>query len=131
MVVSESRSLRYPSRKRIVGRHSNILLRIAHLLDLYATVGCHPTRSADFDKFNGGPDAYLKQLDKTIANHLKGPGRVVAVGECALGEDAVNNSYLLAKDKYTTDYDRLHFANKETQKRHFSACMFCGKTLTG
>ena len=51
----------------------------------YATVGCHPTRSGQFDKFKGGPSAYLDALDKLIEEHLRGKGRVVAVGECGLG----------------------------------------------
>lgn len=53
--------------------------------DLYATVGCHPTRSAEFDKFSTGPDGYLSALDQVIATNLEGKGRVVAVGECGLG----------------------------------------------
>ena len=51
----------------------------------YATIGCHPTRSSQFDKFNGGPSAYLDALDALIGEHLLGEGRVVAVGECGLG----------------------------------------------
>jgi TatD DNase family protein len=51
----------------------------------YATVGCHPTRSGQFDTFNGGPEAYLQALDQLISQNLTGVGRVVAVGECGLG----------------------------------------------
>lgn len=54
--------------------------------DLYATVGCHPTRSSEFDKFQGGPEAYLNALDKLIESNLNGKGRVVAIGECGLGD---------------------------------------------
>lgn len=54
---------------------------------LYATVGCHPTRSAEFDKYRGGPDAYLQDLDKLIERNIEGKGRVVAIGECGLGMD--------------------------------------------
>lgn len=53
---------------------------------MFATVGCHPTRSQDFDKFEDGPEAYLRALDNTITKHKTGKGRVVAVGECGLGE---------------------------------------------
>ena len=58
---------------------------IDHITGFYATIGCHPTRSGQFDKFKGGPSAYLDALDKLIEKHLRGKGRVVAVGECGLG----------------------------------------------
>jgi hypothetical protein len=58
---------------------------IGHATGFYATIGCHPTRSGQFDKFKGGPSAYLDALDKLIEKHLQGKGRVVAVGECGLG----------------------------------------------
>lgn len=58
---------------------------IVPVIDFYATIGCHPTRSAQFDKFKGGPSAYLEALDALIKAHLQGKGRVVAVGECGLG----------------------------------------------
>jgi Tat protein secretion system quality control protein TatD with DNase activity len=57
----------------------------AHAAGFYATIGCHPTRSGQFDKFKGGPSAYLGALDALIEKHLRGKGRVVAVGECGLG----------------------------------------------
>lgn len=60
-------------------------LELAKQLGYYATIGCHPTRSAQFDKFRGGPEAYLAALDTLIAENLEGKGRVVAVGECGLG----------------------------------------------
>ena len=60
-------------------------LELAKQHGFYATVGCHPTRSAQFDQFRGGPEAYLQQLDQVIATNLEGKGRVVAVGECGLG----------------------------------------------
>lgn len=58
---------------------------IGRATGFYATIGCHPTRSGQFDKFKGGPSAYLDALDKLIEKHLRGKGRVVAVGECGLG----------------------------------------------
>ncbi|KAI0689875.1 Mg-dependent DNase [Cytidiella melzeri] len=76
-------------------------LALASQHNLYATVGCHPTRSAEFDKFKGGPEAYLASLDKLVEANLTGKGRVVAIGECGL------------------DYDRTHFAPEEVQKRNF------------
>ena len=61
-------------------------LELAKQHGFYATVGCHPTRSSEFDKFEGGPEAYLAELDKVIAANLVGKGRVVAIGECGLGK---------------------------------------------
>jgi TatD DNase family protein len=61
--------------------------RASLALGLYATVGCHPTRSTQFDQYRGGPEVYLQDLDKLIENNLEGKGRVVAVGECGLGGD--------------------------------------------
>lgn len=58
---------------------------IGCIIGFYATIGCHPTRSGQFDVFKGGPSAYLDALDKLIEEHLRGRGRVVAVGECGLG----------------------------------------------
>ena len=52
---------------------------------LHATVGCHPTRSAEFDKYKGGPGGYLEALDDMLAKNSKGKGPAVAVGECGLG----------------------------------------------
>ncbi|KAH7106778.1 Mg-dependent DNase [Auriculariales sp. MPI-PUGE-AT-0066] len=80
---------------------SRTAVRLAKETGFYTTIGCHPTRSSEFDKYKAGPAAYLDELDKLIAANLQGKGRVVAVGECGL------------------DYDRLHFANEETQKKHF------------
>lgn len=54
-------------------------------LGLYATVGCHPTRSSEFDKNPDGPEKYLEALDTLIGENLTGIGRVVAIGECGLG----------------------------------------------
>lgn len=67
-------------------------------LDLYATVGCHPTRSKEFEK---DPSGYLQALDELVGANLNGPGRVVAIGECGL------------------DYDRTHFASPAIQQKHF------------
>lgn len=60
-------------------------VQLAQQHGLYATVGCHPTRSTEFDKFKGGPDAYLSGLEALISKHRGGKGRVVAIGECGLG----------------------------------------------
>ncbi|KAI1789799.1 Mg-dependent DNase [Ganoderma leucocontextum] len=84
-------------------------LELASQLGFYATVGCHPTRSSQFDQFRGGPVAYLEELDKLIVGNLAGKGRVVAVGECGL------------------DYDRTHFASGEDQRRHFRSQLALAK----
>lgn len=67
---------------------SLIFLSEALWLGLFATVGCHPTRSSQFDSFKGGPAAYLERLDQLIGSHLTGRGRCVAVGECGLGKNS-------------------------------------------
>ncbi|KAE9408269.1 Mg-dependent DNase [Gymnopus androsaceus JB14] len=84
-------------------------LNLAKENNLYATIGCHPTRSSEFEKFQGGPEAYLKELDKLVASNLQGKGRVVAIGECGL------------------DYDRTHFATPEVQKKHFRSQLYLAK----
>ncbi|CAE6542159.1 unnamed protein product [Rhizoctonia solani] len=88
---------------------SSEALELASQFGYYATVGCHPTRSSQFDSFKGGPAAYLDRLDQLIASHLTGKGRCVAVGECGL------------------DYDRLHFSPVHTQQTHFRSQLSLAK----
>ncbi|KAF8213223.1 Mg-dependent DNase [Mycena galopus ATCC 62051] len=90
-------------------QESREALHLSQELGFFATVGCHPTRSAEFDKFKGGPDAYLLALDRLVASNLQGKGRAVAIGECGL------------------DYDRLHFATPEVQQRHFRSQLSLAK----
>lgn len=95
-------------------------LNLAKQHGLYATVGCHPTRSEQFDQFKGGPDAYLEELDKLIEENLKGKGRVVAVGECGLGKNyTVTTMQNPACSSSSSDYDRTHFASPDIQQKYF------------
>lgn len=85
---------------------SKLALDLAKEHDLYATVGCHPTRSAEFED---DPSGYLQALDELVGAHLSGPGRVVAIGECGL------------------DYDRTHFAPAAIQQKHFRSQLVLAK----
>ena len=38
-------------------------LELAKKYGFYATVGCHPTRSAQFDEWKSGSEGYLEELD--------------------------------------------------------------------
>ncbi|KAJ7783608.1 hypothetical protein DFH07DRAFT_996028 [Mycena maculata] len=71
---------------------------------LYCTIGCHPTRAAEFDTFKAGPDAYLLALDELLASNLQGKGRPVAI-----------------------DYDRLHFATADVQQKYFRSQLSLAK----
>ncbi|KAJ2812780.1 hypothetical protein H4S07_001160 [Coemansia furcata] len=66
--------------------------------NLYATVGCHPTRTSEVRNHPGGAAAYFAALQTLISENRD---KVVAIGECGL------------------DYDRLHFSDKDTQLEHF------------
>ncbi|KAH9499849.1 TatD DNase [Bulinus truncatus] len=84
-------------------KDSQTALNITKLKDnLYCTVGCHPTRSLEFEKDGSDPDNYLQELI-TLANENK--DKVVAVGEMGL------------------DFDRLHFAPKDAQIKYFTKQM--------
>ncbi|KAJ6621573.1 hypothetical protein B0H10DRAFT_1789430, partial [Mycena sp. CBHHK59/15] len=90
-------------------RESQQALKLAKEHGFYCTIGCHPTRSSEFDKYKSGPDAYLLALDKLVASNLQGSGRAVAIGECGL------------------DYDRTHFATPVVQQKHFRSQLSLAK----
>jgi Tat protein secretion system quality control protein TatD with DNase activity len=56
--------------------------------DLHATVGCHPTSTAEIDSHNTGVDGYKRDLEALIDSEVaKGTeSRLVAIGEIGLGE---------------------------------------------
>lgn len=68
----------------------------------YATVGVHPCSSTSFDSYEEGPAALLAAI-KDLALKAKTAGTATAFGEVGL------------------DYDRLHYAPKETQLKYFRA----------
>lgn len=98
------------------------------------TVGCHPTRSSEFESHPDGPEGYFNAL-KAYLNNPETKGKVVAIGECGLGKDRLlKNKFIAAipprivhSVTYNTqtirflviDYDRLHFCPKETQQKYF------------
>ena len=84
---------------------------------MFATCGCHPTRSSELGRFHGGADGYIRSLDKVITSNLKGRGRVVAVGECGLGKHIF--SLISYPQRNPIDYDRLMRADAETQRVAF------------
>ncbi|KDN52329.1 Mg-dependent DNase [Tilletiaria anomala UBC 951] len=77
--------------------------------DLFCTVGCHPTRVSEIEAFTEGSEKYIQGLKELIDQHRyersaessKRKGTVVAIGECGL------------------DYDRLHFAPADLQRKYF------------
>jgi len=85
---------------------SKLALDLAKEHNLYATIGCHPTRSTEFEK---DPNGYFQALDELVEANLSGPGRVVAIGECGL------------------DYDRTHFASVAIQQKHFRSQLALAK----
>jgi TatD DNase family protein len=86
----------------------------------YATVGCHPTRSAGFDTHTDGPEGYLKGLDDLLSQNLTGRGRVVALGELGLGIfDFPLQLSNIQTSSVLTDYDRTNYASKDVQKKYF------------
>jgi TatD DNase family protein len=66
----------------------------------YATIGVHPCSAKTFEEYPEGPEALLQAI-KDLAREARDSGKATAFGEFGL------------------DYDRLHYADKETQIRYF------------
>ncbi|KAL8787568.1 MAG: hypothetical protein Q9213_002130 [Squamulea squamosa] len=66
----------------------------------YATVGVHPCSARSFDKYQGGGEDLLKELERVAREGMK-VGWVVAFGEIGV------------------DFDRLGLAGKEVQEKWF------------
>lgn len=64
---------------------------------LYTTLGVHPTRCGEFDSADN-PEAHFQRLCESLDQHRE---HIVALGELGL------------------DYDRLHFCDKDTQRKYF------------
>ena len=64
----------------------------------FATIGCHPCRAKEATKM--GVEKYKLKVE-SIIDGLKDKSKLVAIGECGL------------------DYDRFHYADKETQLAAF------------
>jgi len=75
-----------------------IELAKAHPGNLFATVGCHPTRCGEFVSHPGGDQDYFNSLLELIKDNRE---HVVAVGEFGL------------------DYERTKFCDIETQQKYF------------
>ncbi len=86
--LDESRKALELARKysrQILLRSEAITYTLPHL-GLYATVGCHPTHTTDFEAFKGGPNAYLQALEHLLETSMEDETRrVVSIGECGLG----------------------------------------------
>lgn len=63
---------------------------------LFITLGVHPTRCNEFEE--NDPEVYFNDLCSSLENHKD---KIVALGEMGL------------------DYDRLHFCEKDVQKKYF------------
>lgn len=58
------------------------------VIDLHATVGCHPTSTSEIDSYKGSDADYKEALEAVIQKEIgKGAdSRLIAIGEIGLGE---------------------------------------------
>ncbi|CAI2373901.1 unnamed protein product [Moneuplotes crassus] len=69
--------------------------------DYFMTIGVHPCRATEVYKDEGTVETYHEKIEKTIEEHFVDKSKLVAVGECGL------------------DYDRFHYADKDSQMAAF------------
>lgn len=98
-----------------------VYIPVAHL---FTTVGVHPTRCGEFE----GPkvSSAKQHLDQLLQLVTENRGKVVAIGECGLGENGVWREWVWfacgrGGDRgvliFCSDYDRLRFCGKNLQKK--------------
>uniref|UniRef100_A0A7S3ND43 Uncharacterized protein n=1 Tax=Euplotes harpa TaxID=151035 RepID=A0A7S3ND43_9SPIT len=71
------------------------------LEDAYITIGVHPCRATEVFKNDGSVEQYQAAIEDTIQTYFTAGSKLLAIGECGL------------------DYDRLNYADKETQLKVF------------
>jgi TatD DNase family protein len=97
------------------------------MADLHCTAGCHPTSTSEIETYEGGQAAYMSSLSEIIKQD-RGEGgskKIVSIGEIGLGTCLL----LLALLTHCADYDRLHYAPKEVQLKHFPPLFDLSKTF--
>lgn len=67
---------------------SIVIYPVSLMPDLHCTAGCHPTSTAEIDKYPGGVTAYIEALKRLIEEDRgeAGSKRIISIGEIGLGE---------------------------------------------
>ncbi|KAK1923776.1 hypothetical protein DB88DRAFT_505539 [Papiliotrema laurentii] len=82
---------------------------MAKSYQLHCTAGCHPTSTGEIAGHQGGQEGYIAELVKLVEEDRRDSRRIIAIGEVGL------------------DYDRLHFASRQTQQAHLPALLLLSK----
>ncbi|KAL7424971.1 hypothetical protein Q5752_000658 [Cryptotrichosporon argae] len=90
---------------------SKTALELAKQHGLHSTAGCHPTSTSEIDVDADGVEAYFAKLEALVKENAGVERRIISIGEIGL------------------DYDRLHFAPKETQLKHLPRLLLLSKTF--